>query len=144
MEEVDMPNTLPVLALRDAVLFPGTILPITVGREKSLRLVKALHKGSNIIGTVTQKDAAVEEPHMEDLFHIGTSARIIRVLEMPDGAYTVILQGIKRFSLDSIIAEEPYLIGNVTYREDIMNDKQNVVHRPRFRHEPLRSPPRWW
>ena len=132
VEDVDMPNTLPILALRDAVLFPGAILPITVGREKSLRLVKALHKGSNIIGTVTQKDAAVEEPVHADLFHIGTSARIVRILEMPDGACTVILQGIKRFSLDSIIAEEPYLIGTVTYREDILNDNQKVV-------EPLMS-----
>ena len=132
MEEVDMPNTLPVLALRDAVLFPGTILPITVGREKSLKLVKALHKSSNIIGTVTQKDPAVEEPSKDDLFHIGTSARIIRLLEMPDGALTVILQGIKRFTLDEIIADDPYLIGNITYREDILNDNQNVV-------EPLMS-----
>ncbi len=132
MDEVDMPNTLPILALRDAVLFPGTILPITVGREKSLRLIKAMHKSSNIIGTVTQKDAVVEEPVKDDLFHIGTSARIIKVLEMPDGAFTVILQGIKRFTLDSIIASEPYLIGTVTYREEILNDKQNVV-------EPLMS-----
>ena len=92
MDEVDMPNTLPILALRDAVLFPGTILPITVGREKSLRLVKALHKSSNIIGTVTQKDAIVEEPVKDDLFQIGTSARIVRILEMPDGAFTVILE----------------------------------------------------
>ncbi|MBE6224398.1 MAG: endopeptidase La [Bacteroidales bacterium] len=132
MDEVDMPNTLPILALRDAVLFPGTILPITVGREKSLKLVKALHKSSNIIGTVTQKDAVVEEPVKDDLFHIGTSARIVRILEMPDGAFTVILQGIKRFTLDTIIAEEPYLIGTVTYREDILNDQHNVV-------EPLMS-----
>ena len=132
MDEVDMPNTLPILALRDAVLFPGTILPITVGREKSLKLVKALHKSSNIIGTVTQKDAVVEEPVKDDLFHIGTSARIVRILEMPDGAFTVILQGIKRFTLDTIVAEEPYLIGTVTYREDILNDQHNVV-------EPLMS-----
>ena len=130
MEEVDMPNTLPVLALRDAVLFPGTILPITVGREKSLKLVKALHKSSNIIGTVTQKDPAVEEPAKEDLFHIGTSARIIRILEMPDGALTVILQGIKRFTLDQIIADDPYLIGTITYREDIFNETQNNVVEP--------------
>jgi len=132
MEEVDMPNTLPVLALRDAVLFPGTILPITVGREKSLKLVKALHKSNNIIGTVTQKDPSVEEPVKEDLFHIGTSARIIRLLEMPDGALTVILQGIKRFTLESIISDNPYLIGTVSYREDILNDSQNVI-------EPLMS-----
>lgn len=133
MDDVDMPNTLPILALRDAVLFPGTILPITVGREKSLKLVKALHKSSNIIGTVTQIDPAVEDPSKEDLFHIGTSARLVRLLEMPDGALTVILQGIKRFTLDEIIAEEPYLIGNITYREEILaNDQQNVI-------EPLMS-----
>ncbi|MBQ5593841.1 MAG: LON peptidase substrate-binding domain-containing protein, partial [Bacteroidales bacterium] len=127
MEEVDMPNTLPILALRDAVLFPGTILPITVGREKSLKLVKALHKSSNIIGTVTQKDPSIEEPVKDDLFHIGTSARIIRLIEMPDGALTAILQGIKRFTLDSVISEEPYLIGTITYREDILSDDQKVV-----------------
>ena len=132
MEEVDMPNTLPILALRDAVLFPGTILPITVGREKSLKLVKALHKSSNIIGTVTQKDPSVEEPVKDDLFHIGTSARIIRLIEMPDGALTAILQGIKRFTLDTVIAEEPYLIGTITYREDILNEDQKVI-------EPLMS-----
>jgi ATP-dependent Lon protease len=127
MEEVDMPNTLPILALRDAVLFPGTILPITVGREKSLKLVKALHKSSNIIGTVTQKDPSIEEPVKDDLFHIGTSARIIRLIEMPDGALTAILQGIKRFTLDSVISEEPYLIGTITYREDILSEDQKVV-----------------
>ena len=127
MEDVDMPNTLPILALRDAVLFPGAILPITVGREKSLKLVQAMHKASNIIGTVTQKDAVVEDPVKDDLFHIGTSARIIRLLEMPDGAMTAILQGIKRFNLDEVIAETPYLIGNVTYREELLNDKQNIT-----------------
>ncbi len=127
MEEVDMPNTLPILALRDAVLFPGTILPITVGREKSLKLVKALHKSSNIIGTVTQKDPSIEEPVKDDLFHIGTSARIIRLIEMPDGALTAILQGIKRFTLDSVISEEPYLIGTITYREDILSEDQKVI-----------------
>jgi ATP-dependent Lon protease, bacterial type len=125
-EEIDLPQTLPILALRDAVMYPGAVLPITVGRDKSLKLIKAINKSNNIIGTVTQKDPSVEDPSFEDLYSIGTSAKIIKLLEMPDGAYTAILQGIKRFSLNSIIANNPYLIGTVTYRDDIIKDKNAI------------------
>lgn len=119
LEEIDLPQTLPILALRDAVLFPGAIMPITVGREKSLKLIKAVQKSTNIIGTVTQIDPKVEDPIAADLYRIGTTGRILKMLEMPDGSYTAILQGIKRFSLLDIISTEPYLIGSVNYIDEI-------------------------
>lgn len=125
VDEIDLPQTLPVLALRNAVLFPGTIIPITVGREKSLKLVKSLYKSTKIIATATQIDAKEEDPKREDLFDTGTSARIIKLIEMPDGSVTAILQGIKRFKLLDIIAKEPYLIGDVEYIEDIPADKND-------------------
>ena len=118
LEEIDLPQTLPILALRNAVIFPGTILPITVSREKSLKLVKALYKSTKVIGTVTQIDVKVEEPKKEDLYTVGTSAKILKVIEMPDGGITVILQGIKRFQLNEIIAYDPYMLGTVNYLED--------------------------
>ncbi len=119
LEEADLPRTLPVLALRNVVIFPGTITPITVSREKSLKLVKALYKSTKIIGTVTQKDARVEEPAKSDLFDVGTSCRILKTIELPDGGLTVLLRGLKKFQLDDIIADEPYLLGNVTYIPEI-------------------------
>lgn len=120
LDEIDLPQTLPILALRNAVLFPGTILPITIGREKSLKLVKALYKSSKIIGAVTQIDAKEENPKKEDLFEIGTSARILKLIEMPDGSVTAILQGIKRLKLNTVLATEPYMLGSVVYLEDIL------------------------
>lgn len=125
IEEIDLPQTLPILALRNAVLFPGTILPITIGREKSLKLVKALYKSTKIIGAVTQIDAKEENPQKEDLYEIGTSARILKIIEMPDGSVTAILQGIKRLRLTGIIATEPYMLGTVVYLDDIQPVKND-------------------
>lgn len=125
IEEIDLPQTLPILALRNAVLFPGTILPITIGREKSLKLVKALYKSTKIIGAVTQIDAKEENPKKEDLYEIGTSARILKIIEMPDGSVTAILQGIKRLRLTGIIATEPYMLGTVVYLDDIQPVKND-------------------
>ena len=125
LEEIDLPQTLPILALRNAVIFPGTILPITVSREKSLKLIKALYKSTKIIGTVTQMDVRVEEPKKSDLYNIGTSAKILKIIEMPDGGVTVILQGIKRFQLRDIITYDPYMIGNVEYLEERHAEKND-------------------
>lgn len=125
IEEIDLPQTLPILALRNAVLFPGTILPITIGREKSLKLVKALYKSTKIIGAVTQVDAKEENPRKEDLYEIGTSARIVKIIEMPDGSVTAILQGIKRLKLTGIIATEPYMLGTVIYMDDTQPAKND-------------------
>ena len=126
LEEIDLPQTLPILALRNAVIFPGTILPITVSREKSLKLVKALYKSTKIIGTVTQIDVKVEEPKKEDLYSVGTAAKILKIIEMPDGGVTVILQGIKRFQLNEIISYDPYLIGTVNYLEEKHPEKHDA------------------
>lgn len=125
VESLEVPNTLPILALRDAMLFPGTILPITVGREKSLRLIKAMNESTRIIGTATQKDVNKDNPNIQDLHEIGTSAKILKLIEMPDDAYTVVVQGIRRFHLDSIIADEPYLIGTITELKDILPSEKN-------------------
>lgn len=124
LESIEVPSTLPILALRDAVLFPGTILPITVGREKSLRLIKAMNKSTQIIGTVTQIDVHKENPTRGDLHDIGTSAKILKLIEMPDDSLTVILQGIRRFELNSIVSEEPYLIGTITELKDSFPDEE--------------------
>ena len=118
VREDELPDSLPILALRNAVLFPGTIYPVTIGREKSLKLIQVAEKDNLFIGTVPQKDVSVEEPQVEDLAEYGTVARIIRTLELPDGTMTAILQGFKRFRLEEIYEYEPYMLGRVQYVED--------------------------
>ncbi len=109
----DLPETLPLLALRNTVLFPGVVIPITVGRDRSIRLIKEAHKKKHAIGVVSQKDSDVEVPLGGDLNKLGTVAKIMKMLRMPDGTNTVILRGERRFSWDEIIQEEPYLKANV-------------------------------
>lgn len=104
-----LPNDLPILPLRNTVLFPGVVIPITAGRDKSIKLINDANASGKVIGVVAQKDEAVEEPSINDVYHVGTVARIIRVLKMPDGNTTVILQGKKRFAIDKFTQEEPYL-----------------------------------
>ena len=113
---------LPLLALRNAVIFPGAIFPNTIGREKSMRLIDEAQKRQMIIGAVPQNDVSVEEPGLEDLFPYGTAVRIIKSFEMPDGTISAVLQGLKRFELGALIAEEPYLKATVQYVEDIDHD----------------------
>ncbi|WP_452220692.1 endopeptidase La [Lacinutrix salivirga] len=110
-----LPETLPILSLRNTVLFPGVVIPITAGRDKSIKLINDANKGSKVIGVVSQKDEAVENPTAQDIHSIGTVARILKVLKMPDGNTTVIIQGKKRFSVAEVITEEPYM--NATIRE---------------------------
>jgi len=110
-----LPETLPILSLRNTVLFPGVVIPITAGRDKSIRLINDSNKGSKVIGVVSQKDELVEDPSAKDIHHTGTVARILRVLKMPDGNTTVIIQGKKRFQITEVITEEPYM--NATVRE---------------------------
>ncbi|MGB1309004.1 MAG: endopeptidase La [Oceanihabitans sp.] len=110
-----LPETLPILSLRNTVLFPGVVIPITAGRDKSIKLINDANKGSKVIGVVSQKDEAVEDPKTADIYETGTVARILRVLKMPDGNVTVIIQGKKRFKVAEVITEEPYM--NATIRE---------------------------
>lgn len=109
MNKEELPAELPILPLRNMVLFPGVVIPITAGRDKSIRLINDANADSKIIGVVAQKDEAVEEPGQNDIHPVGTVARILRVLKMPDGNTTVILQGKKRFEIDTVTAEQPYL-----------------------------------
>ena len=117
-----LPDTLPILALRNAVLFPGAVFPITIGREKSIRLIQDAEKYNTFIGAVPQNDLSVEDPRKEDLYGYGTVAKIVKTLEMPDGTMTAILQGFKRFELESIHEYEPYILGRVRYLDDIVPD----------------------
>jgi ATP-dependent Lon protease len=109
MNNEELPAELPILPLRNMVLFPGVVIPITAGRDKSIRLINDANADSKIIGVVAQKDESVEEPGQNDIHPVGTVARILRVLKMPDGNTTVILQGKKRFEIDAVTAEQPYL-----------------------------------
>ena len=114
MIDAQLPEELPIMALRNAVLFPGVVIPITVGRNKTIRLVKDAYKRGMDIGVITQRDAKVEEPQQADLFEIGTIAQVMKTLQMPDGNTTVIIQGKRRFKLEEITATEPYLRGRIT------------------------------
>jgi ATP-dependent Lon protease len=114
-----IPSELPILPLRNTVLFPGVVIPITVGRDKSIKAVTDAYKADKLVGVVAQKDSNVEEPVVTDLENIGTVAKIIKLIKMPDGGTTVIIQGRKRFSIDSITAEDPYFKATITILEEI-------------------------
>ncbi|MEY3398142.1 MAG: hypothetical protein RL220_736 [Bacteroidota bacterium] len=113
MDKELTPEELPILPLRNTVLFPGVVIPITVGRDKSIRLINEANKGSKVIGVVAQKDQEIEEPAFEDLHRIGTQATILRHFKMPDGTTTVILQGKKRFEIRDLVQSEPYFKAQV-------------------------------
>ena len=119
VEDDQLPDSLPILALRNAVLFPGSVFPITIGRDKSIRLIEDAEKNNSFIGAVPQNDLSVEDPGREDLFDYGTVAKVIKTLEMPDGSLTAILQGFRRFELHEVMNYEPYLLGRVTYLHDV-------------------------
>lgn len=128
----EIPDPLPLLALRNAVLFPGVVIPISVGREKSLKLVREQYAKDKIVGTVSQIDSKVEDPVQEDLYKIGTIGQILKILEMPDGSTTVILQGVKRFELNVIVESEPFMKAQITIMEDVLpaephNDYDAIV-----------------
>ncbi len=117
------PDELPILPIRNTVLFPGVVIPITVGRQKSIRLVKNSYRGDRIIGVIAQKNVKTEEPGFEDIYHVGTVARIIKMLVLPDGNTTIIIQGKQRFQIRERIKEEPYLVATVKYLEDLFPEK---------------------
>ncbi len=113
MNAEEVPEILPILPLRNTVLFPGVVIPITVGRDKSIKLIKEYYKGSRIIGAVAQKDLEIEDPGTKDLNEIGTIAYIIKLLQMPDGSTTAIIQGKKRFRVNAFLQDDPYFIASV-------------------------------
>jgi len=118
LDESQLPDAIPVLALRNAVVFPGTVFPVTIGREKSIRLIRDAESREGVLGAVPQTDVTVEDPAEGDLAAYGTVCKVVKTLEMPDGSLTAILQGFKRVHVDAVIATEPYLVARVTYEED--------------------------
>lgn len=127
IDSSDLPNELPILPLRNNVLFPGVVIPITVGRDKSIRLIQDVNKGNKTIGVVSQVDQTEEVPEFKDLHRIGTMAKIIRLLKMPDGSTTVIIQGKKRFEWLEATQTEPFLKATVRFFDEIKpakNDKE--------------------
>lgn len=119
MNSEETPVELPILPIRNTVLFPGVVIPITVGRDKSIKLIQEAYKGKRMVGVVSQKEQSIEDPEFDDLNKIGTIAKIMRLLKMPDGSTTVIIQGKKRFELIEPVTEEPYLKARVTEFSEI-------------------------
>lgn len=115
----ELPEKLPILPLRNMILFPGVVAPITVGRDKSIKLIRDYMRKSKIIGVVAQKDPEIEEPTPGDLHKVGTVAYILKTLQMPDGNTTVIIQGKRRFKISEIIQEEPYIMARVNKYDKI-------------------------
>ena len=133
MEEVktvEIPEIIPILPLRNTVMFPGIVIPITVGREKSIDLVNESYKNKTLIGVITQKDEDIQDPEEKDLYEIGTLSRILKIYRMLDGGTTIIIQGIKLFKIEKIVAEIPYLKATVSpyttndTDENILNNKE--------------------
>jgi len=118
LNKVKIPELLPILPLKNTVLFPGVVIPITVGRDKSLTLVKEIYKKDRVIGAVAQKDAKIDDPRFEDLNIIGTLAQIVKILEMPDGSVSVIIQGKRKFKVEELVKKDPYFIARVSPVED--------------------------
>ena len=127
IDEAQLPDYLPILALRNAVIFPGTVYPITIGREKSIRLIEDAERNNTFIGAVPQNDLSVEDPRKEDLYGYGTVAKIVKTLEMPDGTITAILQGYQRFEIEDITEYNPYLLGRVRYLNDFVPEEDTKV-----------------
>ena len=119
MFKEELPDSLPILSVRNTVLFPGVVIPISAGRDKSIKLINDANAGNKIIGVVAQKNEEEEDPTKNDIYTIGTVAKILRVLKMPDGNITVILQGKKRFEIDEVVSELPYIKAKVKEVEEI-------------------------
>ena len=127
-DEKDIPENLPILPVKKTVLFPGVVIPITVGRQKSIKLVKEAYKGSRIIGVVAQKNES-EEPQLSDLYEVGTVAQILKMIVLPDGSTTIIIQGKTKFQYTEITAEEPFLRAKISLlkQEELETDTEEKV-----------------
>ncbi len=121
-----LPETLPILPLRNTVLFPGVVIPITAGRDASIKLINEANNGNKVIGVVSQKDEEVENPKATDINYLGVVARILRVLKMPDGNTTVIIQGKKRFRITEVITDKPYITATINEVPESRPAKDNV------------------
>ncbi len=122
LKNFQAPDILPILPLRNTVLFPGVVIPITVGRQKSLKLIQEVFRSDKLLGTVTQIDGAVDDPEEKDLYKIGTVAQILKILEMPDGSTSVIIQGKRRFEAVEYLEEFPYFKARVNLLEEVTTE----------------------
>ncbi|MBO7433063.1 MAG: endopeptidase La [Salinivirgaceae bacterium] len=125
--KIDIPAELPILPLRNMVVFPGVMIPISVGREKSMELVKQTYRKGKIAGAVAQRDGNVEDPKPEDLYQYGTIVQIMKVLEMPDNTTTIIVQGKRRFTINKFLSEEPFFTADITIVDEILPGKKQLV-----------------
>ncbi len=123
IDNQDIPDEVAILPIKNTVLFSGVIMPIAVSRKKSINLIKRVYKSSKIIGIITQRNQKIQDPKAKDLYGVGTLARILKVLEMPDNSTTVIIQGIKRFRIEEFLSEKPYLRAKINQLTDIVPDK---------------------
>jgi len=122
----EIPDILPILPLRNTVMFPGIVMPITVGRQKSLQLVQDIYRGNRLLGTIAQKDGGVDDPSQNDLYQTGTIAQVLKILEMPDGTTSVIIQGKKRFEVQEYVQEFPYFKATVKPLADVQPQDDSV------------------
>ena len=120
-----LPESLPILPLKNTVMFPGVVIPITASRDKSIKLIKESNINSKLIGVVSQKDSSVQNPGLDDIQSTGTVAKILRVLQMPDGNVTVIIQGKKRFSIEKVLSEEPYITAEIIEIKEVKPSLDN-------------------
>jgi len=126
LTNVDVPDILPILPLRNTVMFPGVVMPITVGRQKSLQLIQEVYRGNRLLGTVAQKDGSIDDPAQNDLYQTGTIAQVLKILEMPDGSTSVIIQGKKRFEVLEYTQEFPFLMARVNPMADTQPQDDSV------------------
>ena len=122
LDDIKVPESIPVLSLRNTVLFPGVVLPISIARPKSIQLIKDVYRADKIVGTVAQKDPEIEDPDFADLHKTGTIGHIVKLLEMPDGSTTAIIQGRKRMILEELVSDEPYFTARITTIPEIKPD----------------------
>ncbi|HNY23309.1 MAG TPA: endopeptidase La [Bacteroidales bacterium] len=127
--EDDFPKTLPLLILRNAVLFPGTLIPITVGREKSIKLVRESYSGDKWVGTVTQLDPQEDNPGPDEISTYGCLSKILKIIEMPEGGITVILHGSRRFKIDRIVQSEPYFAAEIEYQPELLPKEDDAGYK---------------
>ena len=120
-----LPDTLPILPLKNTVMFPGVVIPITASRDKSIKLIKDSNTKEKLIGVVSQKDSKVQMPTLNDIHSTGTVAKILRVLQMPDGNVTVIIQGKKRFSIEKVLTEDPFITAQIKEINEVKPEKDN-------------------
>jgi ATP-dependent Lon protease len=125
LDDIEIPEAIPILSLRNTVLFPGVVLPISIGRPKSIQLIKDAYRTDKMVGTVAQKDPDTENPQYSDLHTVGTIGQIVKLLEMPDGSTTAIIQGRKRMMLKELVSDDPYLIARISTIPEVKTTKKS-------------------